>query len=76
MIMKYLELVEDEEVENEIDQADTFNQRMHRAIIDVTSAIETKRSAHGMAINPPAVESDIIVATSTQVLYLRHQLYQ
>ena len=28
-----LELVEDEEVEDEIDQADTFNERMHRAII-------------------------------------------
>ena len=34
-----LELVGDEEVENEIEQA----HRVHRAIIDVTSAIETSR---------------------------------
>ena len=37
-----LELIGDQEVEDEIDQADTFNERLHRAIIDATSAIETK----------------------------------
>ena len=62
-----LELVEDEEVEDEIDQADTFNERVHRAMIDVTSAIETKRAAHSIATSPPAVESHVAVATSTAV---------
>ena len=38
-----LELVGDEEIENEIEQADIFNERVHRAIIiiDVSSVIET-----------------------------------
>ena len=62
-----LELVEDEEVEDEIDQADTFNERVHRAMIDITSAIETKRAAHGIATSPPAGESHVAVATSTAV---------
>ena len=29
-------------MEDKIDQADTFNERVHRAIIDATGAIETK----------------------------------
>ena len=62
-----LELVEDEEVEDEVDQADTFNERVHRAMIDVTSAIETKRAAHSIATSPPVVESHVAVATSTVV---------
>ena len=62
-----LELVEDEEVEDEIDQADTFNERVQRAMIDVTSVIETKRAAHSIATSPPAVESHVAVATSTVV---------
>ena len=62
-----MELVEDEEVEDEIDQVDTFNERVHRVMIDVTSAIEMKRAAHSIATSPPAVESHIAVATSTAV---------
>ena len=62
-----LELVEDEEVDDEIDQADTFNERVHRAMIDITSAIETKRAAHGIATSPPAGESHVADATSTAV---------
>ena len=60
-------MVEDEEVEDEIDQADTFNERIHRAMVDVTSAIETKRSAHGIATSPPAVEAHAAVDSSTVV---------
>ena len=61
-----LGLVEDGEVDDEIEQADTFNERMHRAIIDVTSTIETKRSAH-IVISPPTVESPVTAATSIVV---------
>ena len=61
-----LELIGDQEVEDEIDQADTFNERVHRAIIDATSAIETK-SVLDAVPSPPTVEPQLIAATSTVV---------
>ena len=39
-----LQLVEDEEVENEIEQADTFKERVQRAMIDAYRALETRES--------------------------------
>lgn len=39
-----LGLVDDEEVDNEIEQADVFKERVHRAIIDSTSALEAKQT--------------------------------
>ena len=40
-----LELVEDSEVDNEIEQADTFKERTHVAIIAANKALETKQSS-------------------------------
>ena len=39
-----LQLVDDEEVENEIEQADTFKERVQRAMIDSSRALETRES--------------------------------
>ena len=60
-----LELVGDEEVENEIEQADIFKERVHRAIIDVTSAIETSRPTHDSTLH--TVEPHVAAATSPVV---------
>ena len=43
-------------MEDEIDQADIFNERVHRAIIDATSAIETKRSENDTVPTPVTVK--------------------
>ena len=45
----------------------TFNERMHRAINDVTSTIETKRSAHTTVTSPLVVESDVTATISIEV---------
>ena len=44
-----------------------FNERMHRAINDVTSTIETKRSAHTTVTSPPVVESDVTATISIEI---------
>ena len=41
----------DKEIENEIEQADIFNERVHRAISDVSSAIETNRPSHDSTLH-------------------------
>ena len=46
-----LELVGDEEIENEIEQADIFKEKVHRAIIDVSSAIETNGPSHDSTLH-------------------------
>ena len=45
----------------------TFNERMHRAINDVTNSIETKRSAYTTVTSPPVVESDVTATISIEV---------
>ena len=45
----------------------TFNERMHRAINDVTSTIETKRSAHTTVTRALVVESDVTATISIEV---------
>ena len=42
--VKILELVEDGEVGDEIEQADTLKERIHVTIIDLNKALETKQS--------------------------------
>jgi len=42
-----LELLDDEELEHEIEEADTFSGRVRRAIIDATRVISEKRMASG-----------------------------
>ena len=63
-----LGLVEDGEVEDEIDQADIFNERVQRAIIDATSAIDTKRSEHDTVPTPFIVESSATAAATSTVV--------
>lgn len=60
-----LEMVGDDEVEDELDQADTFNEGVHRAIIDVVSAIELRRSIRDPIRH--TVEPHATAATSTVV---------
>ncbi|XP_065903951.1 uncharacterized protein DDB_G0290587-like [Dysidea avara] len=71
-----LELVGDEEVEHEIDEADTFSGRVHRAIIDATRAIEVKlvpTSTQVTVSNPtttdetsaPSTEASTVAAATT-----------
>ena len=71
-----LELVGDEEVEHEIDEADTFSGRVRRAIIDATCAIEVKlvpTSTQVTVSNPtttaetsaPSTEASTVAAATT-----------
>ena len=65
-----LGLVDDEEVENEIEQADTFRERIHRAIIDSIRALETKTVTRTAVITSPPMRevpdpSTSIASTTT-----------
>ena len=62
-----LELVEDEKVENEIEQADTFKERVQRAMIDSSQALETRESM--VTITPTSTHLKILPS-------LLHQLFR
>ena len=65
-----LELVDDADVDDEIEQADIFNEKLQVAIIDVTAAIEARRT--GRAPSPRSLTvgtttASLTVASSTEV---------
>lgn len=65
-----LGLVEDSEVDNEIEQADTFKERVHVAIIAANKALETKQNSLVLATTVPgsgetSSESSTVTVTST-----------
>ena len=64
-----LELVEDGEVDDEIEQADTLKERIHVAIIDSNKALETKQSSRILATTIPSSgetssDSPVVVTSS------------
>ena len=61
-----LGLIRDKELEDEINQADTFNEKVHRAIINAISAIEMKPVLNTVP-SLLTVEPQLIAATSTVV---------
>ena len=52
-----LQLVDDEEVENEIEQADTFKERVQRAMIDSSRALETREGMITITPSTPLRDS-------------------
>lgn len=65
-----LGLVEDSKVDNEIEQADTFKERVHVAIITANKALETKQNSLVLATTVPgsgetSSESSTVTVTST-----------
>ena len=74
-----LELVDDDDVENEIEQADTFKERVQRAIIDSTRALETREtvrttrvttgaSVEGTAISSPTTPTTLTAAAASTTI--------
>ena len=60
-----LELVDDEELEHEIEEADTFSGRVRRAIIDATRVISEKRMASS-TVTPESVITSVVTPSSTE----------
>ena len=52
-----LELVPDEELDSEIEQADIFRERVQRSIIDATNAIEARRTTLSTPVTPSGESS-------------------
>ena len=60
-----LELVDDDDVENEIEEADTFKERVQRAIIDSTRALEMRGAVRTTTVTTSTPVVDTAVSTPT-----------
>ena len=70
-----LGLVDDEEVKNEIEQADTFQDRVQRAIIDSTRALEVREAAQTRITTSTPVVTPSSHSQSCHSNNYRHKYY-
>jgi len=61
-----LELIENEEVEHEIEEADTFSGRVRRAIFEATYVIEGRRMT-----TLPTISATVVTSTQLSLKYLQ-----